>query len=132
MTEKSCIIFFFFFTFFANHAFPANVSIFSFQNTYRQTQICYCITIPFYNKNVCFFFWWDLSFARQFVWGVIFWDVTLCAVLHTICLPYTVQSLTVSLSLLRRFGQYSGRGLLYQDFMITLRHTTFGRTPLDE
>ena len=36
------------------------------------------------------------------------------------------------LSLLWCFDLYSGHGLRYRGFTITLRHTTLGRTPLDE
>jgi len=38
----------------------------------------------------------------------------------------------LTLSLLWWFGLYSGHGLRYRSFTITLRHTTLDRTPLDE
>ena len=91
-----------------------------------------------YNNSVLQYKWfsfvWDLSFADCM--RVVLRDVTPWAGLGrpTVGLLYTVLSLThtLSLSLLWRFGPYSGHGLLYRGFTITLRHTTFGRTPLDE
>ena len=101
-----------------------------------------------YNNSVLQYKWfsfvWDLSFADCM--RVVLRDVTPWAVLGrpTVGLLYTVLSLThththtlslslsLSHTLLWRFGPYSGHGLLYRGFTITLRHTTFGRTPLDE
>ena len=62
--------------------------------------------------------------------GIVLWNMTPCDILNrpTVGLLYTI----LSLSLLWRFGPYSGHGLLYRGFTITPRHTAFGRTPLDE
>ena len=122
------------FIFFASHVFPANGSVFKdFEiNTAKHNNVIvqqFPCTIQIVQFLVRF------KFRTADCMGVIFWDVTPCAVLvrPNIGLLYTVLSLTHSLTdsntlslSLSVSSMYlrpvSGHGLLYRGFTITLRH----------
>jgi len=116
------------FTFFVNHAFPANGSVFKvFEINTAKHNIVIIQQFPFTIQMAQFLV--GFKFSTADCMGVI-WDVTLWSVLDrpNVGLLYIVLSLTeslslsLSLSLLCCFYPYLVHGLLYRGFTITFRH----------